>query len=331
MSPALPAGARARRAARHRDPRALARLARARRTVGRVPRARRRASRRLAARRRCPRAWCSPRTRCSSRRGGPSCARGVDRSPSAPPCASGACRTWADTSRARSGRSRRWGLLARRAGVSAVAATGASVLVTLVNVAAGFAVVLLAGARALELVVPGGAGAGGRARGRRCSDCRTRRAALGAPAGRPLGRPARPARRGAPADRARRGSGPWCSPTSSPGSATAARSSCWPARCSRAGGRRRSPLAVGSMPRQFSRLRTWPATSRSWCRAGSACASWPWSPCSPGWVSPEASRHGCSLSLRGCGSPRWSSSPGCSSWPATASFAPRPPLPMPPT
>jgi uncharacterized membrane protein YbhN (UPF0104 family) len=50
------------------------------------------------------------------------------------------------------------GLLARRAGVSAVAATGSSILVTLVNVAAGFAVLLLAGSRALALVAPGEAG-----------------------------------------------------------------------------------------------------------------------------------------------------------------------------
>ncbi len=47
------------------------------------------------------------------------------------------------------------GLLARRAGVPAAAASGAAVAGTLVNLAAGFAVLLVAGGRVLRSVVPG--------------------------------------------------------------------------------------------------------------------------------------------------------------------------------
>jgi hypothetical protein len=49
------------------------------------------------------------------------------------------------------------GLLARRAGVSAGAASAAALAGTLVNVAAGFAVVLLAGLPVLRSIAPGGA------------------------------------------------------------------------------------------------------------------------------------------------------------------------------
>ncbi|GLC27216.1 lysylphosphatidylglycerol synthase domain-containing protein [Roseisolibacter agri] len=51
------------------------------------------------------------------------------------------------------------GLLSRQAGVSAGAASGAAVAGTLVNLAAGFAVMLLAGLPVLRSVAPGGAGA----------------------------------------------------------------------------------------------------------------------------------------------------------------------------
>ena len=47
------------------------------------------------------------------------------------------------------------GLLARRVGVSPAAASGSAVIGTLVNLAAGFAVLLLAGSRALPTLVPG--------------------------------------------------------------------------------------------------------------------------------------------------------------------------------
>ncbi|MGZ8376826.1 MAG: lysylphosphatidylglycerol synthase domain-containing protein [Gemmatirosa sp.] len=51
------------------------------------------------------------------------------------------------------------GLLARQVGVSAGAASGAALAGTLINVAAGFAVVLLAGLPVLRSIAPGGAGA----------------------------------------------------------------------------------------------------------------------------------------------------------------------------
>jgi uncharacterized membrane protein YbhN (UPF0104 family) len=51
------------------------------------------------------------------------------------------------------------GLLSRKAGVSAGAASGAAVAGTLVNLAAGFAVMLVAGLPVLRSVAPGGAGA----------------------------------------------------------------------------------------------------------------------------------------------------------------------------
>ena len=51
------------------------------------------------------------------------------------------------------------GLLARRAGVSAAAASGSAVVGTLVNLAAGFAVLLFAGSRVLPTLVPGYQGA----------------------------------------------------------------------------------------------------------------------------------------------------------------------------
>jgi hypothetical protein len=47
------------------------------------------------------------------------------------------------------------GLLARRVGVSPAAASGSAIIGTLVNIAAGFAVVLFAGARVLPSLVPG--------------------------------------------------------------------------------------------------------------------------------------------------------------------------------
>lgn len=47
------------------------------------------------------------------------------------------------------------GSMARQTGVSAVAATGSAVLGTLINIAAGFAVVLLAGSRVVSVLAPG--------------------------------------------------------------------------------------------------------------------------------------------------------------------------------